>query len=384
MAGRSVAVLDIRSSEVAIFIGERGVNHTFVFKASKTEPYGGYQEGEFYDADDLSRAVTQALSAVEQICGEKVKTLYVGVPGEFLKVVPKEQTLGFPKKLKIGSREIESLFESGKEKIKGYRFIRVTSMIYTTADNRRVANPTGLYSTGLSGILSYFYCAEYFANTVERIFSRSKITLRYLPTQLAMASYLIPPETRDEYALFLDVGFLSSTVSVLLGGGVLAQRTFWAGQGQIAVRLMQRFKLPYEAAVALLTRSNLYLRKEAKSREFTFRGASYEVAAEELNEEIKAGLDELCEAVSAFLEECSGKELDSKPLYITGEGLDGIRGSVEHISKRLNCVCEQLAPDLPYYNKPSMSSRISLIDMACEDNRMSGSLYNRLLNVFGG
>ena len=107
MAGKSIAVLDIRSSEVAVFVGERGVNHTFVFKASKTESYGGYQDGEFYDVSDLSQAVLRALDAVQQVCGEKIRSLYVGVPGEFTKVEPREQDLGFPKKLKIGAKEID-------------------------------------------------------------------------------------------------------------------------------------------------------------------------------------------------------------------------------------------------------------------------------------
>ncbi len=383
MAQKSVAVLDIRSSEIAIFVGERGVNNTFVFQASKTEPYGGYQDGEFYDTEELASAVRGALDAVEQICGRRFRTLYIGVPGEFTLVVPKEQVVGFPKRLKIGAREKETLFDSGRREIAGYRGIRVTSMIYTTADNRRVADPAGLYSTGLSGVLSYFYCSEYFASTFEKIFSEMKIELRFLPTQLATACYLIPPETRDEYALFLDVGYLSSTVCLLLGGGILAQKTYWAGQGQIAVRLMQKFHLPYEGALHLLTRSNLYLKREAKNREFNFRGQSYEIPSDDLVEEIKAGLDELCEKVSGFLEECSGKELDSKPLYVTGEGLDGIRGALEHMSRRLGCVCEQLAPDLPYYNKPSMSSRIALTDMAYDDNRKRGKL-STLLNVFGG
>ncbi len=380
MANKSVAVLDIRSSEIAVFVGERGVNNTFVFKASKTEPYGGYQDGEFFDTDELSVAVRNALDAVEQICGERFRILYVGVPGEFTLVVPKEQVVGFPKRLKITQKEKDSLFDSGRRELKGYRGIRVTSMIYTTADNRRVADPIGLYSTGLSGVLSYFYCTEYFATTLEKIFAEAKTELRFLPTQLATACYLIPPETRDEYALFLDVGYLSSTVSLILGGGILAQSTYWVGQGQIAFRLMQRFRLPYEGAVQLLTRSNLYLKREAKNREFVFRGVSYEIPAEDLIEEVKAGLDELCEKVSGFLDECSGKELDNKPLYVTGEGLDGIRGALEHISRRLDCVCEQLAPDLPYYNKPSMSSRIALIDMAYEDNRTSGKLFR----LFGG
>ncbi len=380
---KSVAVLDIRSSEIAVFVGERGVNDTFVLKASKTESYGGYQNGAFFDVPELSRAVRRALSAVEDICGQKFKTLYIGVPGEFTKVVPKEQVLSFHKRLKIGNREINFLFESGKEEIKGYKFIRVTSMIFITSDNRRVANPQGVYSTGLSGILSYFYCSDYFAKIMEDIFADAKIALHYLPTQFAMAEHLIPPETRDEYAIFLDIGFLSSSICVLLGNGLLAQRSFWVGQGQIAVRLMEKFDLPYDAALALLTRSNLYLKQDAKNREFTFNNNFYEIPTEAYIEEVKAGLDDICEQVSIFLEECSGKELESKPIYVSGEGLDGIRGAIEHISRRLNAVCEQLAPDLPYYNKPSMSSRIALMDMAYEDNRTSG-LLKRLSNIFGG
>lgn len=381
MSSKSVAILDIRTSEVAVFVGERGVNNTYVFRASKTEPYGGYEEGKFFNEADLERAVRNAFDAAAQICGERFKALYVGVPGDFVKTVSCEKDIGFPKRVRIGAREIETLKDSGKEQIEGYTLIRTASMIYTTADNRRVTDPTGLYSTGLSGVLSYYYCSDYFISVMRKIFG-DKPRLYYLPTQLAMATYLIPAETRDEYAFFLDVGFLSSTVSLVLGGGVLAEQTYWVGQGQIAFRLMQKFGLPYDAAVALLTHSNLYLKREAKNREFSFRGAVYNIPAEECVEEIKAGLDELCESVSGFLEACSTKELDSKPLYITGEGLDGIRGAPEHLSKRFSRVCELLAPDLPYYNKPAMSSRIALTEMAYEDNGKRSALY-KFFN-FGG
>ena len=47
MGRKSVAVLDVRSSEISIVVGERGVNNTFVFKASKTEPYDGYDDTAF-------------------------------------------------------------------------------------------------------------------------------------------------------------------------------------------------------------------------------------------------------------------------------------------------------------------------------------------------
>ena len=44
MNRRSVAVLDVESSEVTVIIGERGVNNTFVFKGMKTEKYDGFAD----------------------------------------------------------------------------------------------------------------------------------------------------------------------------------------------------------------------------------------------------------------------------------------------------------------------------------------------------
>ena len=384
MGRKSAAVLDIRSSEISIVVGERGVNNTFVFRASKTEPYDGYDEEAFFDTDKLADAIFRALSGVELICGGRIHELYVGVPGAFTRVLPKEQVTGFPKKRRIGQKEIDALFASGREELDGYRFMRATSMIFVTGDNRRVIDPSGLSSDVLSGVLSYFYCSNYFAETIEGIFADMKISLHFLPTQLAMASYLIPSETRDEYALFFDAGYMSSTLCVLMGGGVLAQRTYFVGKGQIAVRLMERFSLPYDAAVALLGRANLFSKENAGRTEFSFRGETYEIDMDALVETVKEGLDEICEAIGSFLEECSSKELESKPLYVSGEGLGEIRGALEHVSKRVSRICEQLAPDLPYYNKPSMGSRIALLAMACDDRAQSG-LVQKLFNlIFGG
>lgn len=383
MSRNSVAVLDIRSSEVTVLAGERGVNNTFVFHASRTESYDGFDDnGNFYDPDGLAEAVKTCVLAVEKTVKRRIKKLYVGVPGAFLCVLPKEQSLGFSKRRRITARETGELFEEGKTELEGYRLIRASSMIFITADNRRVVDPVGLYSTSLTGILSYFYCSNAFAGMMESVFKGMKISLVYLPSFLAMSDYLIPAETRDEYAIFFDCGYLSSTIGIVLGGGVLAEETHWVGRAGIVVRVMQAFGLSYEAASALLPRANLF-GKDAGKLEFVRKEAVYEIDMRLLSETVKEGLDEICEKIAGFVEECSGRELDFKPVYVTGEGLADIRGAFEHLSKRLNRVLEAAVPDLPYYNRPSMSSRIALVDMACEDDRKRGIL-NRVFNTFGG
>ena len=366
-----VAVLDIRSSEISVLVGAHGVNNTFVFNASHTESYYGYENGQFYDKGQLSDAIFRAISAVEKTIGERLRMLYVGVPGEFVRVIPKERSVGFPRKRKISDRERDALFESGRDEIKGYRFISATSMIYITSDNRRVVNPVGLHATSLSGLISYFYCSNYFAETMEEIFEKSRIELRYLPTQLAMANYLIPAETRDEYALFLDCGYLSSTISVVLGSGIMAQETFWVGKAHIIGRIMENLNVSFEVASALVVNANLYV-KDGRVAEFEFGDEHLEIDTTKLAEAVKEGLDIICEAISGFLEACSGRELDFKPLYFTGEGLADIRGAREHVTNRVSRVAEPLVPNLPYYNKLPMSSRIALVDMAYRENRRRG------------
>ena len=44
MNRKSVAVLDVRSADVTVLVGELGVNNTFVFKWIHTHPYDGFAE----------------------------------------------------------------------------------------------------------------------------------------------------------------------------------------------------------------------------------------------------------------------------------------------------------------------------------------------------
>lgn len=394
MAQKSVAVLDVRSSEVTVFVGERSVNDTFVFKASRTEAYGGYENGVFYKAEEgekdakISDAILRAVSVVEQVCGERIRMLYVGVPGDFTKVVAKEQDIGFPKKRKITDKDKESLIEAGKEQIKDYRFMRASSMIYVTNDKQRVVDPVGISTAGLTGCISYFYCSEYFCSAIEdalKGIGLTKANIKYLPTQLAMSSYLVPSETRDECALFLDAGNISSTLSIVLGNGIMAQDSFSAGKTHVALLVMDRLNVPYEVALNLLHRVNLFAKHDEgeASVQILYRGEAYEYSPVLLAESVQEGLDEICEKAEEFLEGFDERELDCKPLFVSGEGLADIRGATEHISKRLNRLLEPVTPDLPYYNKPAMSSRVALLDMACGDNRKSGFFY-RIFNGFGG
>ena len=75
MRKKSVAVLDIRSSEVTAVVGERGVNNTFIIKSKYSCAYEGYAEGKLIDEDSFLSAVGDVVkSTVGAMGGIKSRT----------------------------------------------------------------------------------------------------------------------------------------------------------------------------------------------------------------------------------------------------------------------------------------------------------------------
>lgn len=383
MSRKSVAVLDIRSSSVTIIVGERGVNHTFVVKAKSVQPYSGYMDGEVLDQDEFSEAIYRAVTETELVCNENIRCLYVGIPGEFIRTVLKLQKLSFSRRKKITPKDITELYRKGEEKIEGCRHIRTACALFSTSDDRQIVDPIGVESVSLEGVLTYFYCVEPFAKLVGDIFAGMKISVRFLPTELAMSNYLISSETRDEYALFLDAGFLSSTIAIVRGNGMIVEKTFGVGKGHIIFHLMEKLSLPYDVAEAFLDKVNLCSGPGLASLSVASDDSAYEIKYDKLLEATKEGIDQICECVTGFLDEYAARELDFKPLFVSGDGPCEIRGALEHMSKRINRICELLSPDIPYYNKPSMSSYIALLDMACGDSEGTG-FFKKIFKGLGG
>lgn len=210
--------------------------------------------------------------------------------------------------------------------------------------------------------------------------------VQFIPQTLSEADYLLPEKMREGYAFLIDVGFLSSSISVVYGNGIVHEESFDCGLGYILVALMQGLGVDYETAEEILSSANVSGGTVSKDLMWTDgSGAAYSVR--EINEIVKYGLDELCESVDKFFEKYyrdkSTMGFAANPLSVTGEGIGGIKGAAEHISKRLSRMTEIVCPDLPYYDKPLFSSRIALLATALSDKKKSGLLY-KIFNIFGG
>ena len=378
MRKKSVAVLDIRSLEITAVVGERGVNNTFIIKSKYSCEYDGYAEGEMIDEDSFLSAVADVVKSTVALGG--IKTFYIGVPAEFTRVVQTDKVMSFQSAKKITSDDCEYLAGmSMPEESKDYRTIRHSCMYYILSDKRKFIDPVGTVSDSLRGKFCFYQCSNKFINLISAAFKKISAVadIKLIPSVYAEAVYLISPEQRDECAVLFDLGYISSSYSVIYGNGIAFLESFSIGIGHLAVYLMTELDIPFEVASAFLNQLNLNAKESLSgSIECMYEGKNYKFSAIVVRDKVREGLDGICETIEECIQSYKGKNLEGKPMFITGESVKTVRGTVEHISNRLVKNIEVIAPQVPYYDKPQFSSILSLLDTALTDAE-SQSLFKK-------
>ncbi len=388
MKNESVAILDIRSGEVTFALGTKGVNDTFVFKDSHTEEYEGYLTEGFLDEGSFRRALSKSINAVRQNYGGVIDKVHVGIPAPFLLVATKGHTISFPSKRKLTAQDVDALYESGlSELLMGGRCIHRSAMYFSLGDNRKYFTAQSLYgipTTLLKGALCYYFVAEGFFDGMTALLKGEGFTkIEMVPSTLAQASYLLTEKKREGYAFLLDVGFLTTSISVVYGNGIVHEESFNCGVGTIRVALMQELGVDYPTAVEILNAANISGGNISKEVVWSTENDNRQFSVQHINDIIKCNLDGMCEQIEEFFNryyQDKAVGLTANPIDVTGEGVVGIKGLAEHVSRRLNRLTEIVSPDLPYFDKPTFSSRISLLGAATYEEK-SGGILQRL---FGG
>ncbi|MBE7080728.1 MAG: hypothetical protein E7371_05780 [Clostridiales bacterium] len=392
MKNESVAILDIRSNEVSFLLGAKGVNNTFVYKGRHSEKYEGYCLDGFFDEESFRRAVARAIGTVQQTYQGQITSIHVGVPSAFVSAVTKGHTMSFYSKRKLTAQDIDALYESGlnDSPMQG-RCIRQSAMYFTLGDNRKYFTAEELYgmpTTMLKGALCYYFVSEYFYLFITELLENMGFTdVKFIPSTLAQSIYLLPEKKREGYAFLLDIGFVTSSISVVYGNGIVHEENFNCGIASVLVGLIKTFEIDFPVAEEILAISNISGGNVPKDLTYTSELSGQSFSVQMINEVIKQGLDELCERIDVFLRryyhDQSSGAMSVNPISVTGEGVSGIKGATEHIAKRVSWLTETVYPDLPYYDKPTCSSRIALLNMAIADQKKKGFL-SRIFSKFGG
>lgn len=376
MAKKDVTVLDFGSSSITCMIASYGSNNTFNIKGSSNVEYAGFSKGEFLEPENVKNAVALAIANAEVQARCKVTEVYVGVPGEFCAVTCKDCTLNFPKKRKIKDDDVERLFYVGNtfKNHPTHTVINNTPIYFVLDDNRRIIEPRGLVSTKISGFVSYVFAENNFLDFIENILAEVGIKkTEYISAPLAESLFLFEPEVRDRYAILVDVGHITTSVSLVRGDGLLFLSSFSMGGGHISGDLFQCLKIPYAQADSL--KRKVVLSLEATDADFyELSGKDYisPFSAKVTNEIVSARIDLIAKYIEKCFEVCEYDIPGHLPVHITGGGLCYIKGAKEYLSKKLGKRVVVKSADMPSLDRPHMSSVLGVLALALE-NQVYGS-----------
>lgn len=363
---RQVAIIDVGSLKISAVVAERGINDTFVIKAKYDFNYDGYSGGAFFDTEELKKVLFSASDFLRKSLREQDKTVYVGVPGAFCEVVIKDSQISFDKKRKITENCVASLFDAAFVMSSTKKtLINRSAIVYELEDFRRLVNPIGAYSETLKGKLSFTLCDNYFIDAVKPTLNSTGFSdVEFVSMPLAEALYLVEPETRDRIAVICDVGYISSTLTIVQGDGILFQKSFDYGGGYISASISEQFSIDYDAAENLKKKISLSTCPKNGNYEVITNEEGQYFNAEELKNTILASLDRLCEEIANSIEQSGYTIPEYVSLMITGGGISFLRGAKEHVAGRLNMPVEIIKPRVPLMEKPTESSVLSLLDIA--------------------
>lgn len=368
MQKKQVAVIDVGSSKITAVIGERGLNKTFIIKGRFTYDYDGFEGGVFFDIKKLKQVLATIADNLLRNCSGRLGTVFVGVPGEFTQVHIKESQLSFSKKKKILDEDVDALFDAAFVMPSSkHTLINRSAVVFELDDFRRLANPVGAVSEILSGKLSFIVCSNYFIEAVKKTLEDCGIPeVECVSASLAEALYLVDAETRDRISVIVDVGYITTTFSIIQGDGIMYQESFSFGGGYITAALLDRFNVSYDVAESLKRKINLSCTTSSIGTD-TIEGDNGEFyPVVEIVSVVKNVLDGLCEDINAAFEKSGYVIPDYVPLLITGGGISYVRGAKEHLSSRLGIAVDVVAPKVPLMDKPSESAILSLLDLALE------------------
>lgn len=377
MPKTDVAILDFGSEKISVIIGCRDVNNTFSIKGVGESEYAGFMNGEFLQPEQLKLAMGLALNNAEVNSKTKISKLYVGVPAEFSFCVCKNISQTYARSKTVTQQDIDELFDRANDfkQFKGHTVINQSAIYYVLDDNGKETNPLGLITSKLTGCLSFILAEKSFVNLINSF----KVDLDlervdYISSTLAESLYLFDSETRDRYALLVDVGYITTSVSLIRGDGILSLASFSMGGGYITADLMECLKITFDQAETLKRKIVLSIEPtDDDVYEAMIDGAVVPIKAKTANEIVECRIEEIAKHILKCLSLCSYEYPDYIPVSLTGGGLCYLKGAKDLLSKLIGRNVEMVVPPVPQLNKPHFSSSIGLLDAALKQEEINNS-----------
>ncbi len=380
---KDIAVLDVNSRLISAIVGSKRAQSVFGIKSLVEKQHQGYENGEWFDKDDTVNIAKSVLLDAMKSAESRTKKLFIGVPAEFVTVVTKEVGIRLDRQRRVIDDDIDYLLKKGDDfDTDKYLTINTSAIYYSVnGDEKIYSDVRDMEATGVDACVSYMLCERSFVKTFDEVASSLGFTdVRYVATCWAECMSLLEKEQRDSVYMLIDIGYLSSSVCIAKGEGILEMKSFSMGGAHICADIYEALDVPFDMAeeAKRLVDINLNYNDEA----VLVGDGENVVYAADACEIAKNRLDVFADVISDIFKEIEEDAPSYVPVYLTGEGVASMRGAKKYLSEQLGKNIEVVTPKLPGFVKPDDCSKASLLVMA--DNLSKFNFGEFIKKIFNG
>lgn len=379
---KDIAVLDVNSRLVTAIVGAKRAQSVFGIKAMAEKQHQGYENGEWFDAKETVELAKSVLIESMKEADSRTKKLFIGVPAEFVAVVTKEVSIRLDRRRRVIDDDIAYLLKKGDDfDSNKYLTINTSAIYYSLDDEDKIYNDVrDMEAQKVDACVSYMLCEKSFVDMFDEVASSLGFTdVKYVATCWAECMALLEKEQRDNVYMLIDAGYLSSSVCIAKGEGILDMKSFSMGGAHICADIFEALEVPFDMAeeAKRLVDLNLNYSDEA----VLVSDGENVVYALDACEIAKSRLDVFVEVLAGIFKDIEDDAPSYMPVYITGEGIATMRGATKYLSEQLGKNIEIITPKLPGFAKPEDCSKASLLVMADNLSRFDfGAFIKKLFN----
>lgn len=317
-------ILDIGSSKISL-LAETRYGKSVRIVAEEQILYDGYMDGEFLSVDDLTDALSQLIDNMRMKMRKPITSIVVGVPSEFCVCVCKRISRKFNTLHKITPHDIVDLYENNLSfgDSNEYTVINYSAMSFTLDDGVKTISPEGKKTSSLVMDASFILAkTEFITLMEERLHSLGVTDIDFISTALGQASII---DTDKKLVAIVDVGHISTSVSVVKGEGLALLSSFSMGGGHISSDIMQILGMSFKDSE--LIKRKVILTIESQKNEYyelCSRGNIVRAPINITNQIVKSRIEMLAKVIADILN--IDDVFSNVDIYLTGDGISHFKG----------------------------------------------------------
>lgn len=390
-----IAAIDFGTSKIVSVVSQSGGATRCDILGSGTVPYQGYDKNGWINPDTLLDLVQDSITAAELEANTKIREIYIGVPGYFIRTLNGEAEYTLPEAGQITEEDVNRVQDLVADKLhigqNGDYVIHRSPAWFSINDGKKTMQPLDVRGSRLRASVSFITVDPEFVEDMIDIMGALGITIMgFVSVTLGQGLLLLKNEERDRVSALIDIGSLNSEISVFEGDAIVYQKVLKEGGGFLTGELAYALRLSIEEAEQIkrsyifnpdeFDQDDYYEAFDENGRRISFPKANVAKVMEEQ-------MHGLCAGVEETFRSNAERYLGPRSLvYLTGGGITLMRGGREYLADTLGRPVKVPPAKGSKMNSPIYSSTLGLVslifDSIEEQENEQGGLFRRFTGMF--